>query len=177
MQKLSINDPKKIERQINALMNDDPESKFIYRLCSLKMFLNDPECSTEKLGKIMQTSPGTVANWVHGLNETGNIEILRDKEKPGRTPRLTQSQLMELKEKIQRHPNEVGIDANLWDGKSLSYYIKKEYGIKLQVRQCQRLFNKLGFGLKRGRTIVAGGNPKLKRAFKKTPHHSKKEKI
>jgi len=176
MQKLTINDPKRIERQINSFINDDPESKFIFRLCSLKVFLNDPECSTEKLGLLMQTSPRTVANWVHGINETGDIEVLRDREKPGRTPRLTADQLIEIKQRVQRHPSEAGIDANLWDGKSLSHYLKKEYGIKLQVRQCQRLFRKLGFSLKRGRTVVAGGNPKLKQAFKKTPVDSKKQK-
>jgi transposase len=168
MQKLTVSNPKKIERQINAFINDDPEAKFIFRLCSLKMFLNDPECSTEKLGKIMQTSPRAIANWVHNLNETGDIEILRDKEKPGRTPKLTQENLQDLKDRIQKHPNESGVDANLWDGKSLSHYIKKRFGVELQLRQCQRLFKKLGFSLKRGRTIVAGGDPKLKKTFKKT---------
>jgi len=169
MQKLTVSNPKKIERQINAFINDDPEAKFIFRLCSLKMFLNDPECSTEKLGKIMQTSPRAIANWVHSLNETGDIEILRDKAKPGRTPKLTQEDLQDLKDRIQKHPNESGVDANLWDGKSLSHYIKKRFGVELQVRQCQRLFKKLGFSLKRGRTVVAGGDPKLKKTFKKTP--------
>jgi len=169
MQKLTVSNPKKIERQINAFINDDPEAKFIFRLCSLKMFLNDPECSAEKLGKIMQTSPRAIANWVHNLNETGDIEILRDKAKPGRTPKLTQEDLQDLKDRIQKHPNESGVDANLWDGKSLSHYIKKRFGVELQVRQCQRLFKKLGFSLKRGRTVVAGGDPKLKKTFKKTP--------
>lgn len=169
MQKLTVSNPKKIERQINSFINDDPEAKFIFRLCSLKMFLNDPECSTEKLGKIMQTSPRAIANWVHNLNETGDIEILRDKIKPGRTPKLSQEDLLDLKERIQKHPIESGMDANLWDGKSLSHFIKKRYGVQLHVRQCQRLFKKLGFSLKRGRRVVAGGNAALKKTFKKTP--------
>ena len=173
MQKLIINNPKRIESKINALMNSDPESKYIFRLCSLKMYLNDPECSTERLGKIMQTSPRTIANWIHALNETSDIEVLRDQEKTGRTPRLSEEQLQEMKECIQCHPSEVGIDSNLWDGKSLSHFIKKRYGIILQVRQCQRLFKQLGFSLKRGRTVVAGGNLKDKQAFKKTSAEKK----
>ena len=174
MQKLSLNEPKKIERQIDQLIGSDPESKFIYRLCSLKMFLNNPECTTESLGKIMQTSPRTIANWIKWINSEGNIDILGDQDKPGRNSALNASQMEHLKDQIQKHPNESGLDANLWDGKSLSHYIKKKFGKELKVRQCQRIFNKLGFRLKRGRTMVAQGKPEDKKALKKTPNDSKK---
>ncbi len=168
MKKLTINEPRKIERQIDALINNDPEGKFIYRLCSLKMFLNDPTCTTESLGKIMQTSPRTIANWINWINSEGDIAILRDQDKPGRNTTLNQEQMRHLKEQIQKHPNASGLDSNLWDGKLLSHYIKKKFGKELKVRQCQRIFNKLGFRLKRGRTMVAKGNAADKRALKKT---------
>ncbi len=174
MQKLTLVDPKKIEQQINALISSDPESKFIYRLCSLKMFINDPECSTERLGKIMQASPRTIANWIHSINDSGTISVLRDRAKPGRNPRLSDEQLLELQSDILERPSSLGIDANLWDGKTLSHYIKQRYGVTIEVRQCQRLFKKLGFSLKRGRTIVANGDPAKKSAFKKTSVNSKK---
>lgn len=174
MQKLTILEPKKIERQINALINKDPESKFIYRLCSLKMFINDPEASSEKLGKIMQASPRTIANWIHAINHSGTISTLRDKDKPGRRAALTDEQMLELQNDIQQHPSAVGLTANLWDGKTLSHHIEKTYGIKIQVRQCQRIFRKLGFTLKRGRTMVANGDPEKKATFKKTPAVKKK---
>jgi transposase len=177
MQRLTIHDPKKIERQINLLINNDSESKFIYRLCSLKMFINDPSCSTEKLGDIMRASPRTIANWIHSINDTGQIDVLRDKEKPGRKSRLTDQQLLELQGVIQQHPTTVGLDSNLWDGKSLSHFIKKKYRVQLEVRQCQRIFKQLGFTLKRGRTMVANGDSDKKKFFKKTSVHSKKEKL
>ena len=46
-------------------------------------------------------------------------------------------------------------------------WVKKKFGKELKVRQCQRIFNKLGFRLKRGRTMVAKGDPKAKKALKK----------
>ena len=177
MKKLTIHEPKKIEHQIDMLKSSDPEGKFIYRLCSLKMFLNDPSCTTESLGRLMQTSPRTIANWINWINSEGSIEILRDQDKPGRNTTLNESQMEHLKEQIQKHPTESGIDSNLWDGKLLSHYIKKKYGKELKVRQCQRIFNKLGFRLKRGRTMVALGNPEDKKALKKTPFDSKKGKL
>ena len=174
MRKLTINEPKKIERQINQLISSDPEGKFIYRLCSLKMFLHDPTCTTESLGKLMQASPRTIANWINWINSEGNIDILRDGDKPGRNATLNEAQMEHLKDQIQKHPNASGLDANLWDGKLLSHYIKKKFGKELQVRQCQRVFNKLGFRLKRGRTMVAKGNSEDKKALKKTTDDSKK---
>lgn len=167
MKKLTINEPRKIERQINKLINSDPEGKFIYRLCSLKMFINDPASTTESLGKIMQTSPRTIANWIKWINLEDSIDILRDQDKPGRNASLDEVEMSHLKDQIQKHPNESGLDANLWDGKLLSHYIKKKFGKELKVRQCQRIFNKLGFRLKRGRTMVAKGDAKAKKAFKK----------
>lgn len=177
MKRLNLNEPKKIERQIDNLISSDPEGRFIYRLCSLKMFLNDPTCTTESLGKLMQTSPRTIANWIKWINAEGNIDILRDQDKPGRNSTLNESEMEHLKEQIQKHPSESGLDANLWDGKSLSHYIKKKFDKELKVRQCQRIFNKLGFRLKRGRTMVAKGNSKDKKALKKTPADSNKREI
>lgn len=177
MKKLIINEPVKIERQIDKVINSDPEGKFIYRLCSLKMFLNDPSCTTESLGKIMQTSPRTIANWINWINSEGDIDILRDQDKPGRSTTLNEKQMRHLKEQIQKHPEASGLDSNLWDGKLLSHYIKKKFGKELKVRQCQRIFNKLGFSLKRGRTMVAKGNAADKRALKKTPDDSGKKEV
>jgi len=177
MQRLIIEEPKKIERQINALINNDPESKFIYRLCSLKMLINDPSSTTEKLGKMMQASPRTISNWIHAINSSGKIEVLRDKEKPGRRSGLSDEQMLELQNDIQQHPSTFGLEANLWDGKTLSHHIKRKHGVLIQVRQCQRIFRKLGFTLKRGRTMVANGDPEKKKAFKKTPSDTKRGEI
>jgi transposase len=172
MQRLRLQDPKKINRKIDKFLNNDPESKFIFRLCSLKMFMNDPDCTADRLGKQMNTSPRTIANWIHKINQQGDVEVLRDREKPGRTARLGEDQLEILKVDLQQTPRELGVDANLWDGKALSHYIKKTFGIELKVRQCQRLFRRLGFSLKRARTVVANADPKAKKAFKKTSRNS-----
>ena len=168
MNRLTIKNPKKIEFQINKFLNSDPESKFIFRLCTLKMFMYDSSQTTESLGKLLDISPRTVSNWIKWINNEGDIEILRDSEKPGRTSLLSESDMTHLKAQIQKHPSACGLDANIWDGKTLSYYIRKQFGKDLQVRQCQRIFSKLGFSLKRGRTVVANGDPIAKRAFKKT---------
>ena len=120
------------------------------------------------MGKLLGHSNKTISTWINKLNENSDIESLRSKPKTGRTPKLTTSQRSEIKEVLQKEPNLSGSTANIWDGKSLSFYIKEKYAIDLGVRQCQRLFRDLGFSLKRARPKVSKGDDEKKEAFKKT---------
>ena len=57
---------------------------------------------------------------------------------------------------------------NIWDGKSLSAFIERQYGIVMKTGTCQRLFHQLGFSLKRARPVVARVDEEKKTASKKT---------
>jgi transposase len=63
---------------------------------------------------------------------------------------------------------------NLWDGKTLGALIEGKFGVRLSVRQCQRLFRQLGFRLRKPRPVVGQADPALQRAHKKTPRPGKK---
>ena len=76
------------------------------------------------------------------VDEKG-FEALRPRKQPGRPFRLTPSQKEEIKVALLLPSEESGY--NVWDGPSLSDYIRKKYDITLGVRQCQRLFHELGF--------------------------------
>ena len=64
---------------------------------------------------------------------------------------------------------------NVWDGPSLSAYIKKTYAVKLSVRQCQRLFHTLGFSLVRPQTFPSKGehNEAERKEYKKAQRAAK----
>jgi transposase len=56
---------------------------------------------------------------------------------------------------LRQNPTSFGYAKNVWDGKMLSHHLKEKYDIKLGVRQCQRLFNKLNFQLRKRRPVIA----------------------
>ena len=56
---------------------------------------------------------------------------------------------------------------NLWDGKTLSAWIEKAYGVQLRVRQCQRLFRQLDFRLRKPRPVLAKADPGRQKKHKK----------
>lgn len=168
MQKLKINNAKSIEGQIHQYLKNSDEARFIHRLHGILLLLNSEENNCVTIAGLFKNSPRSLSNWVHSINRTGNIEILRDKTRKGRTSRLDNNQRQHLKRVLQEHPSKVGISTNIWDGKTLSYYIEKKFSLTLQVRQCQRLFRKLGFSLKRARPVVAKGDSEKKEQAKKT---------
>ena len=71
---------------------------------------------------------------------------LQEEFKPGRPPSLNETMISSINSDLRTNPGTFGYSQNFWDGKLLSYHIEKVYKIKLGVRQCQRLFNKPGFG-------------------------------
>ena len=167
MKRLVIENKKGIKTKIQGYFSGNEEAKFIHRLHGVLLLIEKDDESCDSIGALFGNSPRTVSNWVRRVNETGDIECLRSKKQPGRPPRLSEEQRQELKAVIQEPPEQHGVSINIWDGKSLSYYIEKQYNIVMKTRTCQRLFRQLGFTLKRARPVVARANEEKKAESKK----------
>src|SRR5215831_17088919 len=72
---------------------------------------------------------------------------------------------------LRKTPRDFGLPATLWDGPVLSEHLRRRYGVHLGVRQCQRLFRRMGFRLRKPRPQVAQADPLKIAAVKKTPPH------
>ncbi len=174
MQRLVIQNADKIESLIRSYFKNNEEADFIHRLHGILLFLKDEKSSCDSIGLMFGNSPGTVSNWIKKIDESGDLNSLRTKPGSGRRPRLSGQQKQAIRQALCEPPEKSGVAANVWDGKSLSWYIEKEYGIALKVRRCQELFHELGFSLRRARPVVAKGNPGKKEAFKKTSGKTEK---
>ena len=118
-------------------------------------------------------SKRTITLWVKIADEQG-FEALRPRKPTGKPPKLTKEQMAEIRTVLEEDaPKKCGY--NVWDGPSLSAYIEKTYGVKLCVRQCQRLFHSLGFSLVRPQTFPCKGehNEAERREYKKAQRTSK----
>lgn len=174
MQRLVIQNADKIESLIRSYFKENDEADFIHRLHGVLLFLKDEKSSCDSISLMFGNSPRTVSNWIKKVDESGDLNSLRTKPRSGRRPRLSKCQKQEIKQTLCEPPEKSGVAANVWDGKSLSWYIENKYGIELKVRRCQALFHELGFSLKRARPVVAKGNPEKKEAFKKTSRQTTK---
>lgn len=175
MRILELNSSEEIKKKIQQYFRKNEEAKFIHRLHGILLKIDNKDNACQTIAEMFGHSSRTISNWINKVNETGDIEVLRDKPKPGRSTKLNEEQLIFIKNILQKPPELSGVSANIWDGKSLSFYIEKEFKIVLGVRQCQRLFKKLGFSLKRARPIVSKGDTSKKEVSKKTSRVSKKQ--
>ena len=118
--------------------NDD--AKFLRKVTIVNLMLNGAKAT--ELSELCGETSRTLTSWIKLVDEKG-FEALRPKKQPGRPNKLTNSQKEEIKVAILSDPATYGY--NIWDGPSLADFIKNQYQVSLCVRQCQRLFHKLGF--------------------------------
>ena len=111
-------------------------------------------------------APRTVGYWIRGFEERG-LAALREGERSGRPGRLSEKHLRGINAALRRMPRAVGLGGNVWDGKTLAAWIEREYGIALGVRQCQRLFRRLGLRLRKPRPAIAQADPERQKVHKK----------
>lgn len=163
MKALTINDPALIAALQEEIRRSD-ESRYDHRLHAILLVAQGMTCPD--VAARFGDSVRAVQTWVHRFEEEG-LAGLAEANRPGRPPRLNDKQLREIERALRISPRTVGMEVNLWDGKTLSAFIQKRFGVTIQVRQCQRLFRQLGFRLRKPRPMIAHADPSVQEGFKK----------
>ena len=163
MKPLNISDPHIILAFQDEIRRSD-EARYDHRLHSILLVAQGMTCP--EVAKKLGDSARTVQYWVHRFEDDG-FSGLADADHAGRPKRINQDQLKEIGLILRKSPMEAGLNGNLWDGKTLSLFIKREYSVVLGVRQCQRLFRQLGFRLRKPRPLIAHADPSQQKEFKK----------
>lgn len=110
----------------------------------------------------------TITRWVKATDERG-WDALKDlPHGGGRQTKLTEHEAGQIDIALQNDPKDYGYA--VWDGPTLSDFIKKRFDIELSVSSCQRLFHALGYSLRRPQTYPCKGeeDSELREAFKKS---------
>jgi transposase len=164
MKQLAISDSQEVIMALQDEIRRSKDARYHHRLHAILLVAQGMSCP--EVARLLGDAPRAVQMWVHQFEDKG-FSGLVDKSRPGRPPRLTDEQLAEISDVLHSSPEDHGLGGNLWDGKTLSSFIFTKYGIKLGVRQCQRLFRQLGFRYRKPRPLIAGTDPTLKEAYKK----------
>ena len=165
MKRISIPDAEIFVAAIQDEISRTIEGRYFHRLDVILCVLQG--ASPYEAARLFGHSPRTIEYWIHRLLSDG-LSGLWEGNRTGRPGRLSAADLQKLQKEIQRSPRDLGYGQNLWDGILLSHHLTKEYATSLSVRQCQRLFHKLGFSLQRPRRQPSEANSEMQDAFKKT---------
>jgi transposase len=164
MKPLTIADSATIILGLQDEIRRTEESRYDHRLHGVLLVAQGMTCP--EVAALLGDAPRTVEYWIRGFEEKG-LAALREGERSGRPRRLSEKHLRGINAALRRMPRELGLSGNLWDGKTLAAWIEREYGIDLGVRQCQRLFRRLGFRLRKPRPAIAQADPERQKAHKK----------
>lgn len=171
MKKLQVSDRDIMSIAIQQEISRSEEARYEHRLHGVLLVSRGMSCY--EVGDLLGHHSTTVQRWVRSFEKNG-FAGLADCERTGRRTRLDAEDMATVNKDLRKHPRDLGYNQNLWDGKLLSHHLEKTYGIKLGVRQCQRLFHNLGFRLRKPRPLIANSDPEEQESFKKTPKIGKK---
>lgn len=157
-------DVEDVKRAIVAEIKCSDDPGYVRRLHALLDVCCGLGC--REVGERLGRSARCVELWVNRFNRFG-LSGLKFEPRPGRTPRLDDELLKEVALDLRTTPRAFDYSQNLWDGKLLSYHLRERYDVCLGVRQCQRLFHRLGFRLRVPRPISDKMNPVWGESFKK----------
>lgn len=172
MRKLEIRDAEMMQIAIRQEIDRSEESRYDHRLHGVLLVANSYTCI--EVANLFGEDRRTIQRWVSRFEAAG-FDGLREGSHPGRPTKLDEQQCTDIAAALRKSPRDFGYEQNLWDGKMLSEHVKRQYNVKLGVRQCQRLFSKLGFRMRKPRPQIAQADPLKGEAFKKTPPLGKKK--
>ena len=166
MKPLKIADSASIVLGLQDEIRRSDESRYDHRLHGVLLVAQGMTCP--EVATLLGDSRRSVEYWVHRF-ETRGLAGLQEGARPGRPGRLSDTQLKLVSAALRLPPRDAGLAANLWDGRLLAEYLRRQHGVRLGVRQCQRLFRQLGFRLRKPRPLIAHADLQQQAVVKKTP--------
>jgi transposase len=165
MKPLTVSDTENMIMAIQDEIRRNDASRYDHRLHGVLLVAHGLTCP--QVEDLLGDSARSVVNWVQRFESRGLVG-LSEGERPGRPSRLTEGQVARVEAALRSSPSKFGLPTEMWDGPALSEFLRRELGVSLKVRQCQRLFRQLGFRLRKPRPQVAQADPELQAAHKKT---------
>ena len=164
MKQLKIANAASIVLGLQDEIRRSEESRYDHRLHGVLLVAQGMTCP--EVSQVLGDAPRSVEYWVRRFEARG-LAGLVEGERSGRPKRLNGLQLREIDAVLRRTPRDFGLTGTLWDGKTLSAWIERQCGVRLGVRQCQRLFRQRGFRLRKPRPLIAHADPERQKTHKK----------
>lgn len=91
-------------------------------------------------------TPGAVSRWVARARQ-GGAQALRRRKPPGGPRKLSDAQLAQLPELLNRGPLAFGFSGEIWTRGRIAQVIEREFGVSYDPSQLGRILKRYGFSL------------------------------
>ncbi|WP_353743105.1 helix-turn-helix domain-containing protein [Desulfatiglans anilini] len=141
------------------------DSRYDHRLHGVLLVSQGFSCA--KVADLFGHCPRAVQNWMKRFEES-SFAGLQETKRSGRPKSIDDKTIRAVASDLRKSTETFGYRQNLWDGKLLRHHLATRYGVYLGVRQCQRLFHRLGFRQRKPRPVIARSDAEAPRRHKKT---------
>jgi len=139
MRRLTVSESQKAEKIIWKEILRSRDSRYDHRLHGVLSVCRGLSCYQS--AAVWGRSPRALEYWVRRFEEDG-LHGLMEKERPGRPSRLCRADTERIGRDLQRDPVTCGYPEREWTGELLRMHLAKDYGIRVGLRQSQRLMRK-----------------------------------
>jgi len=146
MSSQEISHPEASKDRLVALAKDIPGAWTGLKIAALLLSLEGQRPGW--IADVLGLTRMSLNRWVRAVNTRG-LEGLKNRSRPGRPARLTPQIAEEVEAHLEQSPLLFGLNRARWDGPTLVEHLKRQYGVKLKVRQAQNWMHQLGYRLKR----------------------------
>jgi len=164
MKALSLTHSEATEEKLLALARQIPGAWIGIKIAVLLLILEGQRPGW--VNPLFGVTRMTTERWIRVVNQNG-IQALIPKPRPGRPSQLVSSLREQLQRQLEKSPQEFGLSRAAWDGPALVVHLKKQFGIKLKVRQAQYWLHYLGYSLKRASYVYLQSRATDARHFRK----------
>jgi transposase len=149
-------------RELAVKSRDTAQSR---RLLAIAMVLEGS--SREDAAHQAAMDRQTLRDWVHRYNELG-VAGLVSRSAPGPQPRLTETQMNELRALVIAGPDAAIHQVARWRCIDLRDEVARRFGVKVKERAIGKWLRKLGLTRLQPRPVHPKKDPAAEEAFKKT---------
>ena len=97
--------------------------------------------SVADIADFLDLHPKTIYRWKRLVEQHGD-QALDAKPQPGRTPKLTPSQLQELNALLRQGALDHGYPDDLWSGQRVQEMISRHFGVDYHIDHVRKLLNR-----------------------------------
>ncbi len=146
MSSQEITHPEVSKDRLVALAKDIPGARAGLKIAALLLSLEGQRPGW--IADVLGLTRMSLNRWIRAVNARG-LEALKDRTRPGRPARLTPQIAEQVEAHLEQSPLLFGLNRARWDGPTLVEHLKRQYGLRLKVRQAQNWMHQLGYRLKR----------------------------
>ena len=126
--------------EIWAEIHRDKFARNEHRLHAVLLVIQGLSC--RKVADLLGDSKVTLAYWVRKFKTEGIAGLLEGGQ-TGRPSRLNTEQIKIVAEALNQTPSHYNLEGDRWTGQRFSLFVKQNFNVDLDVRQCQRLIRTL----------------------------------